>query len=961
MRKDTEGNNYICAYVVSDRELTVSELREYLLRELPSYMVPSFFVRLPKMPLTSNGKLDRKGLPEPYNCLNTGVEYIAPENDAEKQMARIYSDVLGVEKVGINDDFFDLGGDSIKAIQITSLAEQQGINLAVSDVLRHKTILEILKNVDYKKKKDTISQDEVIGNVPLTPIQKWFFEKDRGYKHYWNQTNLFALDKKTDLALLENCFKKIIEHHDALRMGYTLKGEEVIQFNRGMADVQFNLEVIDLTGYDYETQRGKIKEMGEKIQDSFNLEKDLPIKAIVFELGDNGRRLLIPVHHLVIDGVSWRILLEDLERLYRSGMEDALPLKTTSFKEWSEKLNDYAAEKPLDLKYWESIDCDKIKTIANNKVEDNYLKDHSKILLELDTEQTKVLLTEVNKALDTEITEILLTALTVSLEEAFNLDNPLVMLESYGREEIIEGVNLSRTIGWFTTIYPVYLEKRDSIENTLAGIKQNIRGIPSKGINYGIARYINGNEALNALRPEISFNYLGQFDNKDSGKNNLLMPCNEDFGASINQNNRHDYLMDFNGMVANGKLQFIVGYNKNHIDEDKVEKTVQNYKKVLVDIVNYCKNKNTDILEVKNKNRYQVNKPDAKELKVVLHNDIITYLCHSLAICVILADERLHPWYYEHYIKLYTEKQANGMLIMDFLEERAPYNEVIQEVYLGYELLKDVTNINNYVIDKINSGYYVIINVDEYYIPAKLAYKKKHYVHHSLVYGYDNEQRKFKAIGFNAEQMFAKMDFEYDLFSQAFESGKLYYKGSAPWAETNAIELLRTKNFMQEYPFSLERFRTSLEEYVTSKEDFRIVFDQRLDQYYLGSEQLKYGMDVYDGVIEHLMKLMEGMITIDYRAVHLMFEHKKSVYTRLQYVNGKYAGLIGLEELTNEYQKVVEIVDSARRLFLKHTFSGDNDYNLVPDKEVVAQIIEKLGEARDMEKQVLTEICRLLN
>ncbi len=960
VRKDAEGNNYICAYVVSDRELTVSELREYLLRELPSYMVPSFFVRMPKMPMTSNGKLDRNRLPEPYNNVNTGVEYIAPDNDDEKKMAQIYSDALGVEKVGIKDDFFDLGGDSIKAIQVTSLAEQQGINLAVSDVLRHKTISEILKNVDYKKKKEAISQDEVIGKVLLTPIQKWFFEKDRGYKHYWNQTNLFSIDKETDLVLLENCFRNIIEHHDALRMGYKLDGEEVTQFNRGIADVKFKLEVIDLSEYDYDTQKQKIKELGQKIQDGFDLEKDLPIKAFIFELGDNGRRLLIPVHHLVIDGVSWRILLEDLERLYRSGMEDILPSKTTSFKEWSDKLSDFAAEKSLDLKYWESIDCDKIKTMANKKVEENYLKDHSKVFFELDKEQTKMLLTEVNKALGTEITDVLLTALTVSLGEAFKLDSLLVMLESYGREEIIEGVNLSRTIGWFTSIYPVYLEKRDSIENTLAEIKQNLKGVSSKGINYGIARYLNGNEALNTLRPEISFNYLGQFDNMDKGKTALLLPCNENYGGSINQNNTHDYLIDFNGMVANGKLQFIVGYNTKYLDEKKVQKTVQNYKNVLVDIVTYCKNKIMDNCEVKNKNRYQVNKTDAKELKVVLHNDIITYLCHSLAICVILADERLHPWYYEHYIRLYTEKQANGMLIMDFLEERAPYNEVIQEVYLGYELLKDVTNITDYVIDKINSGYYVIINIDEYYIPEKLAYKKKHYVHHSLVYGYDNTQRKFKAIGFNAEQIFAKMNFDYDLFSQAFESGKLYYKGSAPWAETNAIELLRTKDFMQEYPFSLERFKTSLEDYVTSKEDFRIVFDQRLDQYYLGPEQLKYGMDVYEGVIEHLMKLMDGVITIDYRAVHLMFEHKKSLYSRLQFVKGKYNRLNRFEKLLDQYQKIVDIVDSARRLFLKHTFTGDNDYNLVPDKEVVVQIIEKLAAARDMEKQVLTEICGLL-
>lgn len=379
--------------------------------------------------------------------------------------------------------------------------------------------MEIVENVDYSKKKETASQTEVEGEVPLTPVQKWFFEEERGYAHYWNQTNLFALDKNVDLKLLEDVFKKVIEHHDALRMGYSFKGEEVVQYNRKVSETDFRLEVIDLLSYDYEVQKQKIKELSVKIQESLDLEKDLLIRAYVFDLGENGKRLLIPVHHLVIDGVSWRILIEDIERLYRSKMEESLPLKTTSFKEWSEKLYDYAANGPVDIEYWESIDSTKIKSVANRRVDDNYLKDHKKINFTLSKENTKKLLTETNKAYGTEINDILLSALTLSLGEGFGLDNVLLMLESYGREEIIEGVNLSRTVGWFTAMYPVCLERKNGIEDTIAQVKQNLGKISSKGINFGVARYISKNEKLKVLEPEISFNYLGQFDNpgeKDS-------------------------------------------------------------------------------------------------------------------------------------------------------------------------------------------------------------------------------------------------------------------------------------------------------------------------------------------------------------------------------------------------------------------------------------------------------------
>ncbi len=957
VRKDDEGHNYICAYYVSDKDLTVSELREYLLRELPSYMVPSFFVKIPKLPLTPNGKLDRKGLPEPSLNINTGVEYEAPRNDAEKNLAQIYQEVLKVEKVGINDDFFDLGGDSIKAIQVTSSAEKVGINISVSDVLKYKTIVEILSNVDYTKKKNSISQEEIIGEMPLTPIQQWFFGKDRGNMQHWNQANLFSLNKNVSLELLERIFRKIIEHHDALRIRYDFSGEEVIQINKGVDEAAFNLELIDLSQQDYETQKESIKEISQKIQTGLDLQNDLLIKACVFELGENGRRLLIAVHHLVIDGVSWRILLEDMENLYKSQLEEKLPLKTTSFKEWSQKLESYADEKSLDIDYWLNISNLEIGSFTNKKVEDNYFRDHRKLSFELGNEQTKDLLTEANKAYGTEVNEILLSALVLSLGKVFDMDKILLMLEGYGRDEIIEGINLSRTIGWFTSIYPVCLERQNSIENTIKGISQNLRKIPSKGINYGLSGYLNNNDKLKSIKPEISFNYLGQFDNAQSEENGLLGRCNEEYGAGINQNNKHDYLMDFNGMVTDGKLRFIVGYNEKYIDNNAARETAELFEKSLLEVLEHCKNKLNESFEVKNQKLYQINEPGKKELKVVVHNDIITYLCHSLPISVILSDQRLIPWYYEHFIKIYTEVQENGLLIMDFLEVRAPYNEVIQEVYMGYELLKGIPDIVDYVIDKINLGYYVIIHVDEYYMPQKKMYKKQHYVHHSLVYGYDNSSRELKAIGFNADQMFTNFSFDYDLFKEAYESGKMYYKKSAPWAETNAVELLRVRDFMTDYPFSVDRFATSLEEYVSAKPDMHVVYAQRFDKYVLESDRLKFGIDIYDEIIRNLHNLAEGKVTVDYRAIHLLHEHKKSLQTRLKYVASNCVVSERVQELVNEYDKVVELVDSARRLYLKYTFVGDDNYNPVPDMEAVVQMMDILKQVKETEKQVLSDIC----
>ncbi|MCK4257387.1 MAG: amino acid adenylation domain-containing protein [Halanaerobiales bacterium] len=592
-RKDTNDNKYLCAYFVAEVELSVGELRSYLKKELPDYMIPSYFVQLEKLPLTSNGKVNRRALPEPEGNLITDV-YVAPRNEVEETLAEIFSKVLGVKQVGIDDNYFDLGGDSIKAIKIVADANQANLNISVKDLFKYKTISELLDNVDYAKKSKEISQEEVEGEVLLTPIQQWFFDKKLSHPHYWNQNNLFKLRDDVNLELLEKVFKKIIEHHDALRMGYKFAEDKVLQINRRNDEIDFKLQMVDLSDECYQIQSEQIKNISEEIQAKLNLETDFLIQGVIFDLGENGKRLFISIHHLVIDGVSWRILLEDIEFLYNSNLEMELPLKTTSYKDWSRKLVEFAEREVLNIDYWEQIDHTNIPSLSITKVEENRLKDHDRKLFELDKDRTDELLTKINWAYNTEINDILLTALTLALSESTNTEHVFILLEGHGREEMIEDVVITRTIGWFTSIYPICLKKEDTLEKTIVEVKDQLHRLPNKGLSFGVARYLQRNTRLQTLNPEISFNYLGQMDGivsmdtEQSEDVGLLSIAGEEACSCIQGDNLHATLLDITGMVVNGKLQMGFNYNHRYITEEWMDEFVSNYQENLIEVIEHC-------------------------------------------------------------------------------------------------------------------------------------------------------------------------------------------------------------------------------------------------------------------------------------------------------------------------------------------------------------------------------------
>lgn len=594
-REGANQDKYLCAYIVvedqktamgmDENEFSELEIRAFLAKELPDYMIPVYFVRLDEMPLTANGKVNRKALKEPEKA---EVEYMSPRNAKEEQMAEIWADVLGFERIGINENFFELRGDSIKAIQILARSNQVGINIAVKDIFKYKTILAILENVDSTREKDLISQDEVTGEVLLTPIQKWFIEQELRYKHFFNQIQLFYLKEDVDLMLLENVFKKVIEHHDGLRLGYSFADHKMSQFNRSIQEKDFKLVIVDLSTYTDTVQIEKLKFHCQTFQSNLDIEKDLLIKAVVFDMGKNGKRLFIMIHHLVVDGISWRILFEDIETLYGSNLNAELPLKTTSFKDWSEKLHIYSQTDENEVGYWEKIDHEKSNFPISDEFKEGSLQDYLTLPIELSEEETGKLLEKVNQAYNTGIDDILLSALTMAITEVMEIQNLCIILESHGREEIFAGVDVSRTIGWFTSAYPVCFNKKDEFEKMIKHVKETLRKIPNKGIHYGIARYLQDHQQLQRLNPVISFNYLGQFNDQHHNAENLLRICSEDVGGNKHIDEKGTYLIDINGMVINKKLQINITYNASSLSDEVVTGLQVLFEQRLKEIIEHC-------------------------------------------------------------------------------------------------------------------------------------------------------------------------------------------------------------------------------------------------------------------------------------------------------------------------------------------------------------------------------------
>lgn len=450
-----EGQLDLVCYFVPDPKTSITheQLRSYLSDLLPAYMVPGYFVAMNEFPLTNNGKVDRKALPPPEG-FDVNTPFSSARNEVERILVSVFESVLGVSPVSIHDDFYTLGGDSIKCIQVVSRLKSHGYSLKVEDIMRSSVISTLSKKV--KENIHEIDQSAVQGTVRLTPIQRWFFSnEDLPDKNHFNQSIVLESKVGVDEGLLRDLLEELTLHHDALRMFYPKDAQNLVQYNGGLDVVGY--ELVSKNYPQHTSISGDLLAVMDRFQSNFDISKGPLFKVLHLRLS-NKDVVLIVGHHLVVDGVSWRILLEDLSTLYSQHVQEQpykLPLKTNSFQDWSSFLEQYAQSESLltEHSYWENLLDKQIGTLP---VSDSKSEKTKKILSEsfsLTKSQTREL-NSLHQVYHTEINDLLLTALGVSLRHEIGLTSVLLQMEGHGRENLGSFLDTTRTVGWFTSLYP---------------------------------------------------------------------------------------------------------------------------------------------------------------------------------------------------------------------------------------------------------------------------------------------------------------------------------------------------------------------------------------------------------------------------------------------------------------------------------------------------------------------------
>jgi amino acid adenylation domain-containing protein/non-ribosomal peptide synthase protein (TIGR01720 family) len=501
---------------------------------------------------------------------------VEARTEAERRLARVWGEVLGAARVGAEDNFFELGGDSILTLQVVARARREGLGVTARQVFQHQRLADLAAVARLVEAEAADgAQSPLVGEVPLTPVQRWFFEQELEDSHHWNQAVMLAAEREFDAERLERSLAALVRHHDGLRQRYR-RGEHGWEQRIEGPDERPTLVCVNLADVPEDDLGRAIERAAAEAQTSLDLEEGPLMRAVLMSLGGGrGCRLLLVIHHLAVDGVSWRILLEDLRDAYEQlehGETVALPPKTTSLKRWAESLHTEAGRPRLgrELSYWLGPRWEEAAGAVLPVDFDGGVNTEGTRLsvgVGLSEEETGCLLHEVPGAYRTRVDEVLLAALAKAVAPRTRQKKVLVDLEGHGREELDEALDVTRTVGWFTTIYPVLLEfDTEAGDGTLLkSIKEQLRKAPRRGIGYGILRYLspdeNVRESLSRMpRAELSFNYLGQMDQLlgklEDGKGSAgrLRLATESAGPARSPRAKRRYLIDVTAGVTAGRL-----------------------------------------------------------------------------------------------------------------------------------------------------------------------------------------------------------------------------------------------------------------------------------------------------------------------------------------------------------------------------------------------------------------------
>ncbi len=592
---DSPSGKQLVAYLVSDAEHGPlrEALKAHLKAQLPDYMVPAHLIVLDSMPLTANGKLDRRALPQPDPEANR-QQYVAPRNELESTLAAIWCAVLNVQQVGLDDNFFELGGDSILSIQVVSRARQAGIHFSPRDLFQHQTV-QTLAAVATRSEQVTAEQGVLTGSSGLTPIQHWFFDTDIPARQHWNQALVLKPLQLLEPHRLEQALLAVLEHHDALRLSFTRRNAqwhaEHLTVPQGGVLMQAQVrDMAQCTALFTDTQR------------SLDLEHGPLLRALLVDGPEGQQRLLIAIHHLVVDGVSWRVLLEDLQNVYRQlseGESVSLPAKTSALRDWAARLQAYASSESLreELSVWQdhlagptvALPVDRAQGTSRNR-------DADTVSVRLDAEHTRQLLQQAPSAYRTQVNDLLLTALARVLCRWSGHGSALIQLEGHGRETLFDEIDLTRSVGWFTSAYPlrltpVQIEEAAGQGASIKAIKEQLRAVPHKGLGYGVLRYLADDlckQAMAALpTADITFNYLGQFD-QSFGSEALFHPLDESAGLAHDPDAPLPNALSVDSQVYGGELVLRWTFSRERHDANTIRELAEAYVAELYSLIAHC-------------------------------------------------------------------------------------------------------------------------------------------------------------------------------------------------------------------------------------------------------------------------------------------------------------------------------------------------------------------------------------
>lgn len=577
--KEINGRKSLFAYLITENgSVSETELKSHIITSLPFYMIPARITCLEAFPVTGNGKIDHKALAA-ITIENQSVAVPLPANEIESIFINAWESVIGLDSITTTDNFFELGGDSIKAVQIVSRLHEKEISVQVKDILTYHTIAQLVTNKKYAYLSPRAHQGTVSGTKTKTPIESWFFNQQFANPSFYNQSVLLNINQALDIDRLQNAFETIIAHHDSLRINYDTQADTLF-FNESHLNKKFSIPVVEL-------EAGFLQQLS-KIKSGFDITKSLLLKAAVIEEKGCQKHLFITAHHLVTDGMSWRILLHDLSRVYavlEAGEEPILSRKTASLKEWQHALGNWQPDNSeASEQYWELLEQNSFRLPQDFNAENWSVSGLRQHMFQLDQGHTGFLVKEAYKAYRTDVFTILNVALVQTLHDWTGAQTFLIEHENHGRH--LENVDVSRTLGWFTSMYPVQLAWIEGdLKAQIKAVKEQIRQVPDYGLSYGLEQQKSPHESTKK-RTEIRFNYLGEFTLEDQ---EYWSFSGEPTGPETDPANHLTTKLELNAMVMNGQFTLEMSYHQSFFKAETIQNIGSKYLGHLANLLDQIK------------------------------------------------------------------------------------------------------------------------------------------------------------------------------------------------------------------------------------------------------------------------------------------------------------------------------------------------------------------------------------